>query len=105
MVTVKFNDVAEFLDELKRDAAEVQRKILRCTFSFRRGNSMPIEVMYVMVTYMVFDQLVMLEHRCGEWMTGTSDQETVRGTAIAIKDKIDAAANELGLELRAGLLS
>lgn len=105
MAIVKFNDIGEFLAELRLDAGEVQRKILRVTNRWRRVDTYPIQSLSVVATYVteVDGQLVFLESQCGEFMPDSAEAQRVRDTAEKRRASVEAFASGLGLEVRAGV--
>lgn len=103
MAAVKFNDLDEFIGELRRDAAEVERKILRVTVRHRTDGQMPIRSMAVVASAVVAGHVVTLQAPCGTYLPGTGEAD---GVSVAAKERLaalEAAAGELGLEVRAGV--
>lgn len=105
MMRVRFSDVDEYLEELRKDAPLVDRKILRLTNSFQARSFSPhIHTLTVMATARVNDSVVVLEASCGDlWGQSVPDEETL-GRADAIHSRIKQTAADLELEVRAGLL-
>lgn len=78
MMRVRFSDVDEYLEELRKDAPLVDRKILRLTNSFQASSFSPhIHTLTVMATARVNDSVV---------------------------SRIKQTAVDLEMEVRAGLL-
>jgi hypothetical protein len=103
MATVKFGDVGEFIEELKRDAANVERSIVRLTYRWRSADPSPIRSMSVVASAVIGGHIVTLEERCGSYFPDTSDAQEVAAAAAKKLGAIEAAAKELGLEVRAGV--
>jgi hypothetical protein len=102
MATVKFNDPSEFVRELRRDREKIERKILRLTCGHR--HEYPMTVLTVLATALVGSVVVRLERRCGSYMTGDSNGMDQTLAAVRADCKlVEAAAHELGLEVRAGV--
>jgi len=103
---VKFNMEGEFAEELEKDAALVERRIVRLTNLFRTSSISPnIRDVLVLATYSVQGQVVRLERYCGD-VWGINDQEDnkVLERAAKAQEMVKEACERLGLELRAGSL-
>ena len=101
MATVKFHLLSEYLTELKLVADQVEGKILRLTCGHQR--EYPMTALSVLATVLVGSLVFRLENRCGSFlMSGSSEAEQVREIAKAHMTLVEAAAKELGLEVRAG---
>src|SRR5262245_8014095 len=99
---VYFNDVDEFLTEIRQDTTLMQRSILRLTL--RRRYRSPFVQVSLVSTAQVGKTVVMLEHRLGETFTGDIETGTeLSKRAEALMEKINTAARELGLEVRPGV--
>lgn len=106
MPIVKFNSVDEFCDELQKDAAKVDRNIVRSTNLFTIHSALPnVRHVKVLAHYSVQGQIVRLEHYCGDVWGMREDQDNeVLGRAGKAQMAVKAACELLGLELRAGSL-
>lgn len=98
---VKFNNTDEFIDELRADADMIEPKVLRRTTRMLRSGELPLVTYTTIATAVVFERLVILEHRCGETMFKLDEE--IKGRLDADYAKLEAAAKELGLEVRAGV--
>jgi hypothetical protein len=99
---VLFNDVGEFLTELRSDADEVEQKILRLTI--RRRCQQPFVYVSVVSTVLIGRAVVTLDHRLGETFIGEDlHQSEVGKKADAMIERISEEAKGLGLEVRAGV--
>ena len=103
MATVKFNDTDEFIEELRRDADAVDRKVLRLTFRYRLVDPSPMQSMAVVASAVIAGHVVELEDRCGTFFQQTREADEVRAAAKKRADAIRVAAEELGLEVRSGV--
>jgi hypothetical protein len=103
MATVKFNDVSEFVEEITRDAGAVERKVIRITFRHRMVDPVPMREMSVVATAVVAGHVVELVDRCGTFFSETDEAERSKTAAKNKYDLIRAAAEKLGLEVRAGV--
>jgi hypothetical protein len=99
---VCYNDPDEYLDELRRDLDGVERKILRLTVRRRYGN--PFVHVSVVATALVAGRVVQLEQTIGEAFAGDERAGGLGEKTRTALDKISAAAVQLGLEVRAGIL-
>lgn len=101
MTTVKFNDLSEFLTELKLVAVKIEGKILRLTCGHR--TEYPMTALSVLATALVGNVIVRLENCCGHFlMSESSEAEQVREAVKTRSKLVEMAAKELGLEVRAG---
>lgn len=104
MAVVKFNDTDEFIHELRRDAHEVDRKILRLTYRRRQDSgTLPILSLAVIASAVIAGHVVALDERCGTYIPQSGEWEKVKADADKKFDAIKAVAGELGLEVRAGV--
>jgi hypothetical protein len=106
MVTVKFNDVDEFVANLRQDADLVERKLVRLTFRHKAADpTLPIRSMSLVASAVVGGQVVTLLTDCGSYMQGSADEHgQVAAAARAAAGKVEAVARELGLEVRPGVI-
>jgi len=106
---VRFNALREFLEELRKDAevGAVEHKIVRVTKRFIVHSQVPSwEHLQVVATYLARGQVVTLERYVGI-LYGKDFEEKdqpVLDKANEIQERIERAARELGLEVRAGVL-
>lgn len=100
---VQFHAVEEFLAEITKDADRVEGRILRVTV-LRRFHD-PFVHIFLLATTVVGGVIVRLDHRLGECfaMDATATAE-VGKKAEALVARLDRAARELGLEVRAGVV-
>ena len=105
MVTVKFNDADEFLEELGKNLGKVEQNIVRLTFSFTPSKLTPnIRHLQVLATAQVGRDILRLEHYCGQvWEIGTQDTP-VQEEAGRVHKQLEEGCERLGLEVRAGVL-
>lgn len=103
MPTVKFNDVDEFLTELKADAEHVDRDLIRITFRHRAEQSTPFRSIAVIASAVIGGHVVTLEARSGTFFGGSPEADTAKQEAQKAAAAIEAAAKELGMEVRAGV--
>lgn len=115
---VLFNDVEEFLEELRADTTpplpiegpdptNVERKILRLTNQLTTTNSFPIRNLSIVAAYRLQSgEVVRLERFVGQVLqsrgAGPNADEAVYGQAEGIRNVIEKTATERGLEVRAG---
>lgn len=103
MAVVKFNDVDEFLAELKLDAADVDRRVVRVTSRWRRCEPQPLQSLSVVATYVADGQVVLLECPCGTFFPDLPEGAEARNRCSKRREAIEAFATGLGLEVRAGV--
>lgn len=105
MATTKFNDVDDFLAELKLDAAagEVDRLIVRVTNRWRTVPGSPLHALAVVASYTVADQVVSLESNCGSFFPPMQEDEKAKATADKRRAAIELVAEKCGLQVRAGV--
>lgn len=103
---VNFTDVDEFLDELRKDAGAVDRGIVRVTHLYRT-TLLPMIRSFVVATARVGDTVLQLEIGCGELLGhgGGEHNDKTHASAAKIKAELEAGAHQLGLEVRAGMLT
>lgn len=111
MATVKFNHPDEFIDELQKEFGGLKAgliptipPILRLTNLFRTIPEIaPIMSLTVVATIRVRDDIIKLERYCGQiWKMESQDKPT-QERAEEVHRKLEEAAKELGLEVRAGV--
>ena len=108
-VLLAFSNPDEFLAEL-RDRGPNVDGVLRLTFRWHPYESgAPINELVVVANYLRrvapdVLQIVRLDHDVGEVWSGVPDggSQRTRERAVQIRDRIKAAAETLGLEVRAG---
>jgi hypothetical protein len=107
MITVRFNSEGEFIDELK--AGPPCEKIVRVTKSFELSQTLPIQNITVLATAVRDGRVIRLSRYVGQRFANrfaNHEDEVSRRvdeTAEKIMAEIEAAAKELGLEVRAGV--
>ncbi len=106
MMTVRFNAIEEFLEELRKSPPP--DKIVRLTELYSSSKISPnLKIVSIIATYLSpLHQIVKLMHYCGNLWIGDDSGSTnkVRERIQEYHDKIDVTCRELGLEVRAGLL-
>jgi len=104
MLTVKFNQPEEYLDEMSKDPPP--DKIVRSTVIYRGSRLTPnIKHVSVLATYLSKrNQIILLEHYCGDVWVGQDVNQKTQQKINEVQDKIDRCAQELGLEVRDGTL-
>ena len=102
---VTFNDLDEFLAELKADAGKISPKILRVTTRYSRVGSLPLTRIRVVATALAYDYIVTLD-----WLVGDSLADVSGGVEKKFADQVgkayaalEDAAKALGLEVRPGV--
>jgi hypothetical protein len=105
-VTVMFNSVEEFIAELEKDAAKVDRQIVRITNLSEGTNISPnIQHVSVFATYTVEGQIIILKRYCGDiWRLGQQRDKEVLAKAKEHLKTIEEACRRLKLEARAGAI-
>jgi hypothetical protein len=98
---VKFNDLAEFLEEVRKDRDRIDRSILRLTV--RRRYAQPFVHVAVVATVVVGNTVIHLENRIGEAFFGDEKADGLTAKTQAALDKLTEAAKGLGLDVRAGV--
>jgi len=104
LVTVRFNDVGEFLEELRLQNSNVLSPI-RTTKTFELSPKLPITSVCVMATALLRnDQRIKLQKYIGQYMqVDETNRKSVHDRADIHLHKIEAAAKALNLEVRAGV--
>ena len=112
---VRLNQVEEFCDELRREEGNIERRIVRVTNLYTQSKmAISIKHVQVIVTFLVCAfahawppaeaQIVRLERYCGDiWGIHEQDQPVLDRAASATK-KIEEVCQELGLEIRPGII-
>lgn len=105
MATAKFNDLDDFLGELKLDAAggEVDRLILRVVFRWQRSEPYPVHNLSLVASYATGGEAVRLEHRVGSFFPDSPEEKDVRALAAKHRERVEAVAAECGLSIRGGV--
>ncbi len=99
---VTFNHTDEFLEELQKDRAMIDRGIVRVTNQFVHSATSPIRFAHAVATYSVDGQVVKLDRYCGElWGIEREDAKT-KAELEATQELVRKACD--GLEVRAGIL-
>jgi hypothetical protein len=104
--TVHFSVPDDFLEELAKDRDRVHRGIVRVAYRVTPGRASPnISHLSVVATALVEGQVYRLEAPCGNlWHIGEEDR-AVQEKAEKIRERIEEACRQLGLEIRGGVLS
>lgn len=103
MITVKFNEPDEFIDEIRREKDSLEGRILRITNQYRQSKSLPLHYVSVIATALARGQIIRMEKYVGETAgMGEEDKKTVN-RAGSVQDDLKTAAAEMGLEVRAGI--
>lgn len=101
-ITVRFTSTADFVEELTRDAARVERGIVR--LSFRTTYSVPMFSVSMLATAVIAGHVVTLHRYCGSYMfSGSQESRLVGEDAEKQADLIRTAVAELQLEIRQGV--
>jgi len=102
---IRFCVLEEFLDELEKDADQVERGIVRLTNRYRpRQDISAVRFLSVVATARVGQDILRLEVPCGQLFgIDPHDKEAVE-KAEAIRGIIRRTCERLGLEVRAGVL-
>ncbi|MBI4020692.1 MAG: hypothetical protein HY369_00450 [Candidatus Aenigmarchaeota archaeon] len=102
-VKVKFSVVDEFLAELRKNAGQVQGRIVRLTRSHQDDDQSPPRWIAVVAGALVSGQLIELSVSCGQdWGKGVSETERTEKRARETMDRIKKVARTLGLDVRQG---
>lgn len=103
---VKFNSVEEFLEELEKEKDNIKRRIVRLTNSSAMSAISPsIHHFSVVATFTCTDgMLVRLDRFCGDtWRIERQDKPVIV-LSNKISKQITEKCQELGLEVRSGLI-
>lgn len=102
MAKVRFHQVSEFLEELRKDHDKVDRGLVRVTF--RTDYSTPMHTASVIASALISGVVVTVERRCGVYMfKDTPESRAVWDTAEANAEAIRKECAELQLEVRSGV--
>lgn len=103
MITVRFARIDEFCTELSREAAQIDRKILRLSRLWRSGSPGRVFVVASALVEGPRPQVLQMEVYCGSEMAGHPEP--------AVSDKVDKTltrlrthAASLGLQVRGGMI-
>lgn len=100
---VRFTEPREFVDELRTDAALVERGVVRLSGIYRpRGDGVTAQLS-VIAAAIVEGRPVHLEHPIGDVWGNQADASTV-STAELLMDDLRSELEALGLTIRPGLL-
>lgn len=103
---VNFNDIDEFLNELHKDAAEIERGIVRVTQRARHAPAALLVHLSIVATARLGDTVLRLDVRCDDLTRfGAEYNDKVNAHARNLQEKLETGINSLGLEVRAGILS
>jgi len=112
---VRFNQVEEFCDELRREQGNIERRIVRLTNLYTPSKlSVNIQIVQVVATFLVCafpaalppaqSQIVRLERYCGDiWEPHGTDKRALE-KAEEVSKRIEAVCQELGLQVRPGMI-
>ena len=112
---VRFNQVEEFCDELHKEQGNIERRIVRVTNLYTRSKmAANIKHVQLIATFLVCafpaalpaagPHIVRLERYCGDiWGIEKQDQPVLERAEAATK-KIEQVCQELGLEVRPGVI-
>ena len=106
MVTVKFNSLAKFCQEMEADKDAIERRIVRITW-LREGSKLSPNISHISVLspYTVQGQIVKLVRYCGDiWRINQEGDDKVWAKAEEISKGITDKAKALQLEVRSGSL-
>ena len=102
MATIRFHQVSEFLDELRKDRGKVDRGIVR--MAFRHTKNPPLTTLTLVASAVVAGHVVTLERRCGEFMFADGpDSKPVQDRGDEFADMVKQACAEMNLEVRSGV--
>ena len=104
MANIKFTDLAEFMDELRRhrNLDPIDRSIVRFTVLLMPGEESSIKTILAVGTALVGNDLFRLEYACG-CVWENEDNPSAYKRANDIQDNLGSYCNDLGLELRPGM--
>ena len=99
---VQFHAVEEFLAEITKEREQVDRRILRVTV-LRRFHD-PFVHVFLLATAVIGGTIVRLDHRLGEcFAMDTTATAGIGKKAEELMARLDREAQQLGLEVRAGV--
>ena len=105
MPIVKFNAPEEFLAELTKDVALVDRQIVRATNLYRQSTYSPgVQHLSVVATARVGSDIVRLDLYCGDLWHIERQDTPVTAKAERMRRALAEGCARLGLEVRAGML-
>lgn len=100
---IKFNVVDEFLDELVKDLALIERKIVHATNMYQQSATVPvIQHVSVVATCKIAGEIVRLDANVGTVMRLESYQHAHQ-RAEKIQEQMTTFCNQHGLEVQAGI--
>lgn len=99
---ITFNFVDEFLAELEKDKATINRGIVRATIKRTIGQKLPMQYYSVLSSYIVDNEVVKLEQSIGLQMGYEKTEDKILAKRDEVYGKIEKKVAELGLELRGG---
>lgn len=104
MIAARFNDVQEFLADLRADRELIDRDLVRLTL--RRGTVKPaFQTLRVVASAVVAGHLVVLETFPMEYMRGMDSEAAAWKKARDDADVIQTAAEAMGLSVRPGVFA
>ncbi len=107
MLKVKFNSVQEFCQELKKDAANVDRGIIRTTKLTQMSTMSPnIHYVFALASYSIQGQIVEFKKFCGDiWgVNKDADEEVYEKAEKILKEIEDLVQGIQGVDVRAGVM-
>ncbi len=104
MITVSFQSEGEFSEEIARDAENIDRKIVRLTYLQQASKVGLSRLFYLIGSYSVDDQIVMLKRYYGELMGDDEKDADVMQAAALAHTSIAAQCQQHELEVRPGML-
>lgn len=103
-ITLIFNDLDEFMEQLETHAPEIVGGEVRVTRVTRSNGQLPIAHLFVVSTYIMPDYLVKFERSVGDLWSMPND-EKINAQAQEIMDRITPAATDEGLDVGAGVFT
>lgn len=106
---VTFNEVDEFIDEVKKEFQNVSfsinhKRIMRITGLLKHTTSLMRHYYLCATVLNLRGEIVRLEKHCGAlWAAGNSEDEKTRFAYDGWYNRVKVAADELGLEVRGGV--
>jgi hypothetical protein len=103
-ITTTYEDPREWLDELRMEAPDVERGVVRaCVRESPPGGNVGMKQIDVVAGYVCDGQIRELVHGAGvDWNTGADEDLATRERRDALVREIRATCADLGLELRGG---
>lgn len=106
MITVKFSNVGDFIEELEKDPPP--DRIMRVSGLYGYTKIPNLRKYTSVATYLNrLNRIVVLEHYCGEVLTDDPEYElTVKTLQLGKTDQLalEAAGKKIGLDIRNGVL-